>query len=158
MERAEGEIRLFITQNLRQLLEYPEERPEKVLSSIDGPSKWRMGWFNLAVGYLDLLMETEGWIKEEKIMINKKEWGRRLKRQHKTGEVIDWEREERPIFPRVYQKIEETELTDVEAEDIYECNRYWCSQQFNASMVWEEDIKIVKKIVRAVLIKMGDMV
>ncbi len=63
----------FFLSKLIGLQEYPSEKPERLIDSRDGLSKWRKGWFTSVIGYLILAVQV-GFITDEKIVnkINQK--------------------------------------------------------------------------------------
>jgi len=55
IEKETATLKPFIISKLKGLLEYPSEKPNRILSSLDGNSKWRKGWFAVILGYMELL-------------------------------------------------------------------------------------------------------
>lgn len=46
----------IVIPQLKKLLQnIPSEKPDRILNSTDGPSKWRKGWFASVIGYIDML-------------------------------------------------------------------------------------------------------
>lgn len=88
------EIRQSLIATLKRASEAPEEKPDRILDSTDGPSKWRKGWFTLIIGYLVMAVE-QNWIMDEELIteIKKKrnEWidGDFAKKPLVTQEDID---------------------------------------------------------------------
>ncbi len=48
----------IVSEALSKLLLVPSEKPDRILDSTDGKSKWRRGWFASVIGYIDMLGMT----------------------------------------------------------------------------------------------------
>lgn len=46
---------IIVSDALSKLLLVPSEKPDRILNSTDGRSKWRRGWFTSVIGYIDML-------------------------------------------------------------------------------------------------------
>lgn len=48
-------MKSIVSDALKKLLTVPSEKPDRILDSTDGKSKWRRGWFASVIGYIDML-------------------------------------------------------------------------------------------------------
>jgi len=138
------------TTSLQKQLYVDEVRPNEVISSIDGPSKWRKGWFTVVGAYIQMIIDEMGWIDKDDVVTDNNIPLRPLAKC-KTGDDIDIDKEDKPIFPEFYSRIMEMDLEKVNIHDIYQLTNYWCRRDFTRSLNWQEDIDVGKKAIKLML-------
>ncbi|MBP7700444.1 hypothetical protein KA111_00070 [Candidatus Woesebacteria bacterium] len=70
-------MKSIVSEALAKLLLVSSEKPDRILNSTDGKSKWRRGWFASVLGYIDML-GIDYFQKDEKLEIriseSRKSW------------------------------------------------------------------------------------